>query len=87
MTAKQALKMINSTTKWLELDFNGQGQVVSDETVEELAVAIRVALEKQDSQKVHPHRAAYKGICPRCLSVEDESANYCRVCGQALFFT
>lgn len=43
--------------------------------------------EKQTPQKPHPqHKPSpvRKGTCPRCLMVEDESANYCRSCGQAL---
>jgi hypothetical protein len=43
--------------------------------------------EKKVPQKPHPKHTpspVRKGVCPRCLSTEDESANYCRSCGQAL---
>lgn len=54
--------------------------------VEALRVA-SVALEKQVPQKPKSYRlppGIKKATCPRCLMVEDESANYCRSCGQAL---
>lgn len=45
------------------------------------------AIEKQIPKK--PHKYHYskiikKGLCPRCFQTEDDSANYCRACGQAL---
>lgn len=45
------------------------------------------ALEKQIPKK--PHKCLYpkiikNGVCPHCLQTEDDSANYCRACGQAL---
>ena len=45
------------------------------------------ALEKQVPQKPKSYRfpsGIKKATCPRCLMMEDESANYCRSCGQAL---
>lgn len=52
---------------------------------------IKTAIEKQTAMRVYKHHShytgdTYKGVCPRCYSVEDSSANYCRVCGQALNF-
>ena len=48
---------------------------------------VKTAIDKQTPKECHtscynPH----KYICPNCLQVEDESANYCRACGQALSF-
>lgn len=45
------------------------------------------ALRKQIPQKPNTYRfpsGIKKAVCPRCLMVEDESAKYCRSCGQAL---
>ena len=52
----------------------------------EIAMAMD-AIEKQIPKK--PHKYHYpqiikKGVCPHCLQTEDDSANYCRACGQAL---
>ena len=40
--------------------------------------------KKFKKQKPAIHHEKHKGVCPRCLSVEDTSANHCRVCAQAL---
>lgn len=53
----------------------------------ELSKLIDEAVKKQIPKK--PHKYHYpkiikKGVCPRCLQTEDDSANYCRACGQAL---
>lgn len=40
--------------------------------------------KRREPQKPGRHHEKHKGVCPRCLSVEDTSANYCRVCAQAL---
>lgn len=50
---------------------------------------VKAAIEKSIPQKVHKHLSIYtveRGVCPRCFAVEEQSANYCRACGQALQF-
>ena len=45
------------------------------------------ALRKQIPKKPSVYRfpsGIKKAMCPHCLTVEDDSANYCRSCGQAL---
>ena len=61
--------------------------------VEQVDEACRMAISALD--KSIPKRPKYrycsavnkKGACPRCGMTEDESANYCRCCGQALDWT
>lgn len=96
MTAKEALRYIKYATT-LKLDFNGQGQIVGDDTIEELRQVIISALEKQISKKTketeaYPHRL----YCPECYFTlafnkdnldfikSNQMYNYCPACGQAL---
>ena len=61
--------------------------------VEQVDEACRIAISALD--KSIPKKPKYhycssvnkKGVCPRCGMTEDESANYCRCCGQALDWT
>ena len=49
--------------------------------------ACEAAVKKQIPQKPNIYvfpSGIIKAMCPHCLMVEDESANYCRACGQAL---
>lgn len=50
---------------------------------------IKAAIEKSMPQKAKKHHSLYtveRWVCPRCFSVEEQSANYCRACGQKLQF-
>ena len=67
--------------------------VLADPAQEKMVLALQAmqkckeALKKQIPKKPHPQRTpppVRKCTCPRCFAVEDESANYCRSCGQAL---
>ena len=61
--------------------------MIDSEKELEFVFQARAALEKQIPQKPATYRfpsMIKKAMCPRCLMVEDESANYCRACGQAL---
>lgn len=47
------------------------------------------ALEKQIPKKLTLKHRCYagsvkRGVCPNCLMTENNNANYCRACGQAL---
>ena len=100
MKYEVALKLIQHTTT-IGLDFNGQGQVISDADVEELRSAIISALSRRIKKDVTPHkvdldsltigRARFmKGttvyICPRCGSFVSRMMDNCHKCGQALIF-
>ena len=56
---------------------------------DELHRLIDIAIEKQIPKKLTLKHRCYagsvkRGVCPNCLMVENNSANYCRACGQAL---
>lgn len=55
----------------------------------ELHKLIDIAIEKQIPKKLTLKHRCYagsvrRGICPNCLMTENNNANYCRACGQAL---
>lgn len=86
MTYEEALKVIDQNLQVAAHDVEGLEPEYEQEQLNALKLA-KEAVEKQIPKK--PHKNHYPkivktGRCPRCLLTEDDNANYCRACGQAL---
>lgn len=57
-----------------------------DQIDEACTIAIRTLKKSIPLKPSNIYSSSFgrKGLCPRCGMVENDSANYCRACGQAI---
>ena len=91
ITPQQAIKYFEDEVLMLENAPNLNGCEMTDEWREQLEICkmAKQAIEKQIPKKLTLKHRCYagsvkRGVCPNCLMTENNNANYCRACGQAL---